>query len=216
MFRDAISMPWCTLPPELFSLSRLHWTNIIFLLCPLVYGSFSAYDPLCFFSPSVLLVKSKTLLTNFQIFFLPFENSCIQFLTSYLEESTTTSFVKGIWIKFKVSATDSDSHTANTTDYSKSAQLILGCHTDWFQDQFVFVLYSCHCWCLAIKSQDVLSRVIMTELSLPDLMWIWSVLLTLLSQQRNQWIVCVVGTNHVEFSCFSQCLLKDCYNLLFK
>lgn len=109
---------------------------------------FSAYDPLCFFSPSVLLMKYKTFLTNFQIF-LPFENSCIQFLTSYLEESTTTSFVKGIWIKFKVSATDSGSHTANTTDYSKSAQLILGCHTDWLWDKFVFVLYSCHCWCLA-------------------------------------------------------------------
>ena len=150
MFSDAISMPWCTLLPEPFSLSRLHWTNTIFYSALWFMLLFSAYDPLCFFSSSFLLMKSKTLLTNFQIFFLPFESSCIQFWTSYLEESTTTSFVKGIRIKFKVSATDSGSHTANTTGYSKSAPLILGYHTDWFQDKFVFLLYSCHCWCLAI------------------------------------------------------------------
>lgn len=154
VFSDAISMPWCPLLPDLFSLSRLHWTNILFLLYPLVYGSFLCLWPMVLFSPpSVLLMKSKALLTNFQIF-LPFESSCIQFLTSYLEESTTTSFVKGIWIKFKVSATDSDSPTANTTDYSKSAQFILGCHTDWFQDKFVFVLCSCHCWCLAVTGDQ--------------------------------------------------------------
>lgn len=80
---------------------RLHWTNTTFYSALWFLLLFFAQDA---FSPSVLLMKSKTLLTNFWIF-LSFESSYIQFSNSYLEENTTTSFVKRIWIKFKVSAT---------------------------------------------------------------------------------------------------------------